>query len=154
MKTWMPKIKKGENPPRNWYLIDADGLVLGRLASQISKILQGKHKPTYTPHIDCGDFVVVVNADKVVLTGKKALQKKYYYHTGYMRGLREVSFEEMKRRHPTEILRTAVRRMLPKNRLGRKMLKKLKIYTGSEHPHGAQQPVAISPLKSSKSRKE
>lgn len=147
MKTTMTK---GSDLQREWLLIDGENEVLGRLATQISLILQGKAKPTYTPHMDDGDFVVVVNADKIRLTGNKTLQKKYFYYTGYIRGLREITYEDMRSRKPTEILRLAVKRMLPKNRLGRKMLKKLKIYIGPEHPHGAQQPRKVDPVKKHK----
>jgi large subunit ribosomal protein L13 len=125
---------------RRWYVIDAEGQTLGRLATEISRILRGKNKPRYTPHVDVGDFVVVVNAEKVVVTGKKAEQKVYYRHTGYPGGLRETSYETMLERRPTEILRRAVKGMMPRTRLGRRQLKKLKIYAGSEHPHEAQSP--------------
>ena len=125
---------------RKWHLIDAEGQTLGRLATEISRLLRGKNKPQYTPHIDTGDFVVVVNAEKVVVTGNKAEQKVYYRHTGYPGGLRETSFEAMLERKPTEILRRAVRGMMPKTRLGRQQLRKLKIYAGPEHAHEAQNP--------------
>jgi large subunit ribosomal protein L13 len=125
---------------RKWHLIDAEGQTLGRLATEISRLLRGKHKPQYTPHVDTGDFVVVVNAEKVVVTGKKAEQKVYYRHTGYPGGLKETSYETMLERKPTEILRRAVRGMMPKTRLGRQQLRKLKIYAGPEHPHEAQRP--------------
>jgi large subunit ribosomal protein L13 len=125
---------------RKWHLIDADGQTLGRLATEIARLLRGKNKPQYTPHVDTGDFVVVVNAEKVVVTGKKAEQKVYYRHTGYPGGLKETSYEVMLERKPAEVLRRAVRGMMPKTRLGRQQLKKLKIYTGSEHPHAAQAP--------------
>ncbi len=125
---------------RKWHLIDAEGQTLGRLAAEIACLLRGKNKPQYTPHIDTGDFVVVVNADRVVVTGKKAEQKVYRRYTGYPGGLREMSYEQMLERKPTEILRKAVRGMMPKTRLGRQQLRKLKIYAGPEHPHEAQSP--------------
>jgi large subunit ribosomal protein L13 len=125
---------------RKWHLIDAEGQTLGRLATEIARVLRGKTKPQYTPHIDTGDFVVVVNADKVVVTGRKAEQKVYYRHTGYPGGLKETSYEVMMERKPTEVLRKAVKGMMPKTRLGRQQFKKLKIYAGPEHPHEAQDP--------------
>jgi large subunit ribosomal protein L13 len=125
---------------RKWHVIDAEDKTLGRLASEIARILRGKNKPQYTPHIDTGDFVVVVNADRVKVSGKKADQKLYRRHTGYPGGLREVSYEQMMDRKPTEILRKAVWGMIPKTRLGRRQFKKLKIYAGPEHPHEAQRP--------------
>jgi large subunit ribosomal protein L13 len=133
-------IARPHTVERKWHLIDADGQTLGRLATEIARLLRGKNKPQYTPHIDTGDFVVVVNAEKVVVTGKKAEQKVYYRHTGYPGGLKETSYEAMLERKPTEILRKAVRGMMPKTRLGRQQLKKLKIYAGPEHPHEAQAP--------------
>ncbi|RME75362.1 MAG: 50S ribosomal protein L13 [Planctomycetota bacterium] len=136
---------------RQWVLVDGENQVLGRLATQISKILQGKHKANYTPHMDNGDFIVVINAEKIRVTGNKALQKKYYRYTGYPGGLREVPFEKMKEQKPEQILKLAVKRMMPKTRLGRKMLKKLKIYPGPEHPHAAQNPKPINPVKSKSS---
>ena len=137
MKSYMARPRTVE---RKWYLIDAEGQTLGRLATEIARLLRGKNKPQYTPHIDTGDFVVVVNVEKVVVTGKKAEQKVYYRHSGYPGGLKETSFESMLERKPTEILRRAVRGMMPKTRLGRQQLKKLKIYAGPEHPHEAQNP--------------
>jgi large subunit ribosomal protein L13 len=137
MKSYMARPREVE---RNWYLIDAEGQTLGRLATEIARLLCGKNKPKYTPHVDTGDFVVVVNAEKVVVTGRKAEQKVYYRHTGYPGGLRETSYEVMLRRKPTEVLRKAVRGMMPKTRLGRQQLRKLKIYAGPEHPHEAQNP--------------
>ncbi len=127
-----------------WLEVDAAGQILGRLAAQVSLILQGKHRPTYTPNLDTGDFVVVINAEKVAVTGRKAQQKKYYHYTGYMSGLKEVSFREMKERKPAEIIRLAVQRMLPKTTMGRKMFGKLKVYAGARHPHAAQRPEKIS----------
>jgi large subunit ribosomal protein L13 len=137
MKSYMARPHEVE---RRWYLVDAEGQTLGRLATQIARLLRGKNKPQYTPHVDTGDFVVVVNAEKVVVTGKKAEQKVYYRHTGYPGGLKETSYEVMMERKPTEILRKAVRGMMPRTRLGRQQLRKLKIYAGPEHPHEAQDP--------------
>jgi large subunit ribosomal protein L13 len=140
MKTYMPKA---DDVVRNWYLFDAEGQVLGRLATEIATILRGKNKPEYTPHMDMGDFVVVVNADKIVLTGKKEQQKLYRRHTGYPGGLREVPYERMMEKHPERVLEKAVRGMLPKNTLGRAMFRKLKVYAGPNHKHQEQQPVKI-----------
>ncbi len=125
---------------RDWYVVDADGQTLGRLATQIADTLRGKRKAAYTPHVDTGDFVVVVNAEKVTVTGKKAEQKVYYRHTGRPGGLKETSYEVMLERKPTEILRKAVKGMMPRTRLGRQQFRKLKIYAGPEHPHEAQNP--------------
>lgn len=138
MKSYMAKPNEIE---RKWYVIDAEGKVLGRLASEIAKILSGKNKPIYTPHVDTGDFVIVINADKVVLTGKKLEQKTYKYHTGYPGGLKEISYERMMKEKPEKVIESAVKGMLPKNSLGRSMGKKLKVYRGSEHNHEAQKPV-------------
>ena len=137
MKSFMARPREVE---RKWLLIDAEGQTLGRLATEIARLLRGKDKPQYTPHVDTGDFVVVVNAEKVVVTGKKTEQKVYYRHSGYPGGLKTTSYEEMLERKPTEILRRAVKGMMPKTRLGRQQLKKLKIYVGPEHPHEAQRP--------------
>ncbi len=137
MKSYMARPLEVE---RKWHVIDAEGQTLGRLATEIARLLRGKNKPQYTPHVDTGDFVVVVNAEKVVVTGKKAEQKVYYRHTGYPGGLRETSYEVMLERRPTEILRKAVRGMMPRTRLGRQQFRKLKIYAGPEHPHEAQSP--------------
>jgi large subunit ribosomal protein L13 len=128
---------------RNWLLVDAEGQTLGRLATQIADALRGKRKPTYTPHIDTGDFVVVVNAEKIAVTGKKLEQKMYYKHSGYPGGLRERTLREQLDRQPTEVLRKAVKGMLPRNKLGRAQLTKLKIYAGPEHPHDAQAPKPL-----------
>lgn len=128
---------------RKWILVDAEGQTLGRLASRIAQVLRGKHKPTYSPHLDGGDYVVVVNADKIAVTGRKMDQKMYYRHTGYPGGIRETNLRGLLARHPTHALKFAVRGMLPKNRLGRRMIKKLKIYAGPEHPHQAQSPEAV-----------
>ncbi len=141
MKSYM--AKKFE-VPRRWFVVDAQGKVLGRLASRIAMVLRGKNKPEFTPHSDTGDFVVVVNAGQVKLTGKKLDQKIYYRHSGYVGGLKEISARQMLKKKPEEVLRHAVRGMLPKNSLGRNQLKKLKIYTGAEHPHEAQQPVPLT----------
>ncbi|MEO2030987.1 MAG: 50S ribosomal protein L13 [Planctomycetaceae bacterium] len=124
---------------RAWWLVDAEGLPLGRLASEVAKILRGKHKPTFAPHMDMGDYVVVVNAAKVAVTGAKAEDKRYYRHSGYPGGLTEQSFNDLLEKYPERALEKAVRGMLPKNRRGRQMLKKLKLYSGTEHPHQAQQ---------------
>jgi large subunit ribosomal protein L13 len=140
MKTY--QAKKGE-VEHQWYLVNAEGKVLGRLASELVKILKGKNKPTYTPYLDTGDFVVVVNAGKVTLTGKKMKDKIYYHHTGYPGGIKEMNAEKLLAKKPTEMIRMAVKGMLPKNSLGRQMLRKLKIYAGSNHPHEAQKPVPL-----------
>jgi large subunit ribosomal protein L13 len=133
-----------EEVQRDWFLVDAEGQVLGRLATEIASRLKGKHKPTYTPHVDTGDFIIVVNAGKVVLTGNKLKDKIYYHHTGYPGGIKSVSAGKLLQEKPEEVLRKAVRGMLPKNTLGRAMLKKLKIYAGGEHIHAAQCPKLIS----------
>ena len=133
-------MAKANEVERKWYVIDAEGKVLGRLASEIASVLRGKRKPIFTPHVDCGDFVIVINADKVVLTGNRLHQKIHAYHTGYPGGRKEVSYAEMMEKRPEKVIELAVKGMLPKNRLGRKMIKKLKVYTGSEHPHTAQAP--------------
>ena len=140
MKTYQ---SKKEGLDYKWYLVDAKGQVLGRLASGVVKILKGKNKPTYTPHLDTGDFVIIVNAEKAILTGKKMEDKIYYHHTGYPGGIKEMSAEKFLAKKPTEMLRIAVKGMLPKNSLGRKMLRKLKIYAGPHHPHEAQKPIPL-----------
>jgi large subunit ribosomal protein L13 len=137
MKTY--SAKPGE-VTREWYLVDAEGKTLGRLATQIADTLRGKRKPQYTPHVDTGDFVIVVNADKIQVTGNKLDQKRYYRHSGYPGGLRSRTLREQLERRPTEVLRVAVKGMLPKNRLARQQITKLKIYAGPEHPHEAQNP--------------
>ena len=137
-----PMPKKGE-VKREWYVVDAEGKILGRLASEIAKRLRGKHRPNFAPHVDVGDFIVVVNAEKIRLTGKKLDQKIYWRHSGYMGGLKLRTARQMLEKKPEELLRLAVKRMLPKNRLGRKLLKKLKIYAGPEHPHQAQNPKPL-----------
>ena len=140
MKSFM--AKKGE-VDQKWLLVDADGAILGRMAMKIAPILMGKTKPIYTPHVDTGDFVVVVNADKIRLTGKKEQTKEYDYYTLHPGGHKYVSFEEMMAKNPEKVVELAVKRMLPKNSIGRKMLKKLKIYSGAEHEHSAQNPQKI-----------
>ncbi len=137
MKTFIPK-KNGIE--RKWWLIDADGKVLGRLATEISILLQGKRNPEFVKFMDSGDFVVVINAEKVVVTGKKLEQKKYHSHSGYPGGIREKTLKELLEKNPEDVLRKAVRGMIPKNKLGRAMYKKLKVYTGPDHPHAAQKP--------------
>lgn len=137
MKSYMAKPNEIN---RKWYVIDAEGKVLGRLATEIATILRGKNKPIYTPHVDTGDFVIVINAEKIKLTGKKLEQKKYSYHTGYPGGLKQISYKNMIQDKPEKIIQLAVKGMLPKNSLGRSMIKKLKVYSGAEHNHEAQQP--------------
>ncbi len=141
MNTFMANA---QNVERKWYVVDANGMVLGRLASQVANILRGKHKPTYTPHVDTGDYVIVVNADKVVLTGKKLDQKVYYHHTGYPGGLRETKYRKLMSDKPEFVIQHAVVGMLPKGPLGRAMAKKLYVYAGNEHRHEAQKPEALS----------
>jgi large subunit ribosomal protein L13 len=128
---------------RKWFVIDAEGKVLGRVAAKAASIVRGKEKPIFAPHQEMGDYVVVVNADKIVLTGRKVQQKLYHHHTGYVGGLKTVNYEKLAARHPTSPLELAIRGMLPKGPLGRKLLKNVKVYTGSEHPHIAQNPEAI-----------
>ncbi len=140
MKTYV--VKESEIT-REWFVVDAAGQTLGRLASRVARILRGKHKPIYSPHLDVGDYVIVINADKVVVTGKKLEDKIYYRHTGYPGGIKATSLRDMMKRHPTFAVWHAVRGMLPKNKLGRRMLKKLKVYAGAEHPHQAQQPKEL-----------
>jgi large subunit ribosomal protein L13 len=140
MKSYMARPLEVE---RKWYVVDAEGKSLGRLATEIARVLRGKNKPQYTPHVDTGDFVVVVNADKVIVTGRKAEQKVYRRHSGYPGGLKTTSYEQMMERQPTEILRKAVKGMMPRNRLARQQLRKLKIYAGPEHPHAAQNPQEL-----------
>jgi large subunit ribosomal protein L13 len=140
MKTYQAKKQELDH---QWYLVNAEGKVLGRLATELAKILKGKNKPTYTPHVDTGDFVIVVNAGKVTLTGKKMKDKIYYHHTGYPGGIKEMNAEKLLAKKPTEMIRMAVRGMLPKNSLGRQMLRKLKIYGGPNHPHDAQKPISL-----------
>jgi len=141
MKTY--SAKPGEID-QNWLLIDADGLTLGRMATAISTRLRGKHKPEYTAHVDTGDYVVVINAEKIHVTGNKATDKIYYSHSGYPGGLKSLPFEKLQEKSPEKIIRLAVKGMLPRTPLGRAMFKKLKVYAGSDHPHGAQQPTPIN----------
>ena len=133
-------IAKPETVERKWYVIDADGVVLGRLASQVALMLRGKHKPTFTPHVDTGDYIIVVNTDKIAMTGRKLDQKIYYHHSGYPGGLKETKYRDLLANKSEFALKKAVRGMLPKGPLGNKMFKKLKVYAGAEHPHAAQQP--------------
>lgn len=140
MKTYMAKA---EEVKRKWYVIDAEGKVLGRLATEVARILRGKHKPSYTPHVDTGDFVIILNADKIVLTGNKLDQKMYRYHTGYPGGLKEIKYRRFMADKPEKAFELAVKGMLPKNSLGRAMFKKLKVYSGSEHNHQAQNPEKL-----------
>jgi len=134
---------RAEDIEREWFLVDAEGKTLGRLASEIAKVLRGKHKPIYTPHLDCGDYVIVVNADKVRVTGQKLDQKMYYRHSGYPGGIKSINLRDQLQKHPQRVLEAAVRGMLPKNPLGRKMFGKLKVYAGDSHPHQAQQPKVL-----------
>lgn len=140
MKTYMAKPEEIE---RKWYVVDCEGLVLGRLASQIASVLRGKNKPCYTPNVDCGDYVIAINTDKIVLTGKKLEQKYYRYHTGYIGGLKEIQFKKRMAEDSDKALTRAVKGMLPKNSLGRDMITKLKVFKGAEHNHQAQQPVEL-----------
>jgi large subunit ribosomal protein L13 len=132
-----------EDVNRKWYIVDAENKVLGRLASEVAKILRGKHKPIYTPHVDTGDYVIVINADKIVLTGNKWTQKLYRWHTGYPGGFREIWAAKMRQRRPERIIELAIRGMLPKTKLGRAMFRKLKVYASPTHPHAAQQPEPL-----------
>lgn len=138
MKTYSPKASE---ITRTWHIIDATDIVLGRLASQTAILLRGKHKPTYAPHMDGGDFVIIINAEKVALTGSKLANKMSYHHSGYPGGLRAMGYEEMLAKHPTRAVEKAIRGMVPKNSLGRQQLTKLKVYAGATHPHAAQQPA-------------
>ncbi len=140
MKTFSAKP---DDVRRQWWVVDASGKVLGRLATEVARRLRGKHKPTYTPHVDTGDYVIVVNAKKVQVTGRKADAKMYYRYSGYQSGMKSVSFRGLREKHPERILQHAVRGMLPKNSLGRAMLRKLKVYGGPEHRHAAQNPQAL-----------
>ena len=140
MKSYMAKPGDVE---KKWYVVDADGMVLGRLAAQVAMVLRGKNKPTFTPNVDTGDYVIIVNCDKVKLTGKKAEQKFYRYHTGYVGGLKEVRYDKLMETKPEFAVRKAVKGMLPKNSIGRKMISKLFVYSGPEHKHEAQKPEAL-----------
>ena len=141
MKSFMASPEKIE---RKWYVVDATGLTLGRLSSEIAKVLRGKNKPTYTPHIDTGDYVIVVNAEKISVTGKKLDQKMYYHHSDYIGGLKETTLREMMAKKPEKVIELAVKGMLPKGPLGRQMATKLHVYAGAEHPHAAQKPETLT----------
>jgi large subunit ribosomal protein L13 len=134
---------KKEEIVRKWYVVDAKNAVLGRVASQVAAVLKGKHKPIYTPHVDTGDFVVIINAEKVMLTGNKREEKTYYHHTGYPGGLKSITADKLLQKNPEEVLTIAIKGMLPKNPLGRQMVTKLKVYAGAEHPHDAQKPEVL-----------
>ncbi len=140
MKTFSAKP---QNVEHNWLLVDAEGLTLGRMAAEIASRLRGKHKPEYTPHVDTGDFIVVINAEKVVVTGNKPKAKMYYAHSGFPGGIKSMSFDKLIERSPERVIKLAIKGMLPRNPLGRAMFKKLKVYAGNEHPHAAQQPQTI-----------
>lgn len=140
MKTYSAKAQEIE---QKWYVVDAQGKTLGRLASQVASILRGKHKAIFTPHVDCGDFVIIINADKVWTTGRKLDQKMYYRHSGYPGGLKEITLRDQLQKFPERVIEAAVRGMLPKNKLGRQMYKKLKVYAGPSHPHEAQKPEPL-----------
>ena len=142
MKT--TQVARKEDVTRDWYLVDVDNKVLGRVATQIANVLRGKNKPTFTPSVDTGDFVIVVNAEKIALTGKKLTDKTYYSHSGYVGGLKEISAGKLLVKRPEDLLKKAVKGMLPKNKLARHMLKKLKIYSGANHPHSSQQPKSLN----------
>ena len=144
MKTFMANA---QNVERNWYIVDADGMTLGRLASQVAAILRGKNKPTFTPHVDCGDHVIIINAAKVVLTGKKLDQKVYYHHSGFAGGLKETKYRKLMAEKPEFAVKHAVVGMLPKGPLGRQMARKLRVYAGAEHEHEAQKPVVLELVK-------
>lgn len=142
MKKYTVSAKRSDNPQK-WYVIDANGAVLGRLATQVAQRLRGKHNPYFTPHVDTGDWVIVINADKITLSGQKMDQKIYYRHSGYIGGLKEIKAKDLLEKQPEELVRSAVKGMLPKNKLGRQLFKKLKVYAGEAHPHEAQQPEAL-----------
>ena len=144
MKTFMANA---QNVERNWYIVDADGMTLGRLASQVAAILRGKNKPTFTPHVDCGDHVIIINAAKVVLTGKKLDQKVYYHHSGFAGGLKETKYRKLMAEKPEFAVKHAIVGMLPKGPLGRQMARKLRVYAGAEHEHEAQKPVVLELVK-------
>ena len=144
MKTHLPKVNLDQ---RKWHVVNADGAVLGRLAAQVANILRGKNKPIYTPHLDAGDFVVVINAEKVMVSGKKETDKKFMTYSGWKGGEKYTSVEQVRARHPEKLITHAVRGMVPKNRLGRVLMSKLKVYKGSNHPHSAQKPEALTAAK-------
>ncbi len=141
MRTW---TYRPGSIKREWYVVDARDVVLGRLAARVAAVLRGKHRPQFTPHADCGDHVIVINADKVRVTGRKETQKVYYRHSGYPGGLKSITMEKQRQKHPERIVEAAVRGMLPKNALGRQMFRKLKVYAGADHPHAAQQPKPLN----------
>jgi len=141
MRTW---TYRPGSIKRDWYVIDARDLVLGRLATKVAGILRGKHRPQYTPHADCGDHVVVINAEKIRVTGRKEVQKVYHRHSGHPGGLKSITLEKQREKHPERIIEAAVKGMLPKNSLGRKIIRKMNVYAGGEHPHAAQQPKRMS----------
>ena len=143
MKKYTYSAKRSDNTDK-WFIVDAEGAVLGRLASTIASRLRGKHNPLFTPHVDTGDWVVVVNAEKIVLTGRKWDQKNYYRHSGYIGGLKTITAKKLLEKRPEDLIRNAVKGMLPKNRLGRQLFKKLKVYSGENHPHEAQQPEVLA----------
>ena len=143
MKKYTYSAKKSDMDEK-WWIVDAEGEVLGRLATQVAARLRGKHNPMFTPHVDSGDSVIVVNADKIVLTGRKWAQKKYYHHSGYIGGLKEITAKKLLEKRPEDLVRFAVKGMLPKNRLGRTLFKKLKVYAGGDHPHEAQKPEPLT----------
>ncbi len=140
MKTFSAKPHEVK---RDWFIVDAEGKTLGRMASEIARRLRGKHKPEYTPHVDTGDYIVVINAEKVAVTGNKMKDKMYHHHTGYIGNLKSISLEKLLQKHPERVIEKAVKGMLPKNSLGRAMYRKLKVYKGAEHPHSAQQPKEL-----------
>ncbi len=142
MKKYTPSAKQSDNQNK-WWVVDAEGAVLGRLATQVASRLKGKHNPMYTPHVDTGDSVIVINAAKIKMTGRKIDQKNYYHHSGYVGGLKTITARKLLEKRPEDVIRHAVRGMLPKNRLGRKIFKKLKVYAGNEHPHTAQLPEVM-----------
>src|SRR3954463_16618052 len=144
MKTYLPKVNLDE---RKWHIVDADGVVLGRLAVQVADVLRGKNKPVFAPHLDAGDFVVVINAEKVAVTGKKETDKTFMSYSGWKGGEKFTSVEQVRARHPEKLITHAVRGMVPKNRLGRVLMTKLKVYKGDKHPHSAQQPEKLAPVK-------
>jgi large subunit ribosomal protein L13 len=144
MKTHLPKVNLDL---RKWHVVNADGAILGRLAAQVANILRGKNKPIYTPHLDAGDFVIVINASKILVTGKKETDKKFMTYSGWKGGEKFTSVEQIRARHPEKLITHAVRGMVPKNRLGRVLMTKLKVYKGSEHPHAAQQPQPLTPAR-------
>lgn len=137
------EVAKEQEIKRDWFVVDLEDVILGRAATEIARVLRGKHKPIYTPSVDTGDFVIVLNADKIKLTGNKMADKKYYHHTGYQGGIKEISAEKLLAKKPEMLVQAAVKGMLPKNKLGRKMFRKLKVYAGGEHPHAAQQPKEL-----------